>query len=102
MAVTVKGTINDGVRGGKVEFGTFTIDPASINAASEAESTLTLDGVATGDLVFVNPHSLTAHLVAKGARVTAADTIGVTLYNSHTAAVDGGSITYDYIVVKFS
>lgn len=101
MAVTIKGTIYDGVRGAKVEFGTFTIDPASLGAAAEAEETLTLDGVASGDLVFVNPRNLTAGLFAKGARVTAADTIGVILRNELTTSVNGGSITYDYLVVKF-
>lgn len=101
MAVTIKGTIYDGVRGAKVEFGTFTIDPASLNAATEAEETLTLDGVASGDLVFVNPVSLTAGLLVKGARVTAADTIGVTLRNELTTSVNGSSVTYHYLVVKF-
>jgi len=101
MAVTIKGTIYDGVRGAKIEFGTFTIDPASLNAATEAEETFTIDGVASGDLVFVSPQSLTAGLLVKGARVTAADTIGVTLRNELTTSVNGGSVTYSYLVVKF-
>lgn len=101
MAVTIKGTIYDGVRGAKVEFGTFTLNPTTINAASESEVTTTFDGVASGDLVFVNPRSLTAGLHVKGARATAADTVGVTLRNELTTSVDGAEITYDYVVVKF-
>lgn len=101
MAVTKKGTIHDGVKGASIEFGTFTIDPASLNAATEAEETLALDGVNTGDLIFINPVSLTAGLQTKGARVTATDVVGVTFRNNTTQAVNGGSVTYQYLVVKF-
>lgn len=101
MAVTKKGTIHDGVKGASIEFGTFTIDPASLNPLAEAEETFALDGVNTGDLIFINPISLTAGLHAKGARVTATDVVGVTLRNDNTQAVNGGSITYGYFVVRF-
>jgi hypothetical protein len=102
MSVTKKGEIYDGVRGAKVEFGTFTLNPDTINAATEAETTIEFDGVASGDLVFVNPRSLTAGLLPKGARVTAADVVGVILRNELTTNVDGASITYDYVVIKFA
>ena len=98
MAESVKGTIYDGVRGGKVKVGTFTLDPASIAGNTEAETTLALAGVTSGDLVFVNPQSLDGYLVSKGARVTGSGEIGVTLANVGSTAVDGASITYDYIV----
>jgi hypothetical protein len=101
MAKTVKGTINDSVKGGSIEFGTFTLDPVTINAATQAETTVAFDGVASGDLVFVNPRSLTTGLHHTGARVTAADVVGVTLRNELTTNVDGASITYEYLVVKF-
>lgn len=101
MAVTIKGTMYDGVRGAKVEFGTLTLDPTTISASSQAEFTLTVDGVASGDLVFVNPRALTTGLSPVGARVTAADTVGITLKNHLTSSVDGASVTYDYLVVKF-
>lgn len=102
MAKTIKGGINDGVRGGAVEFGTFTLNPTTITAATQAEVTVAFDGVASGDIVMVNPRSLTTGLHVIGARVTAADVVGVTLRNELTTNVDGGEITYDYIVVKFS
>lgn len=101
MAVTVKGTAYDGVRGAKVEFGTFTLNPTTIAAASESEVTTSFDGLASGDLVFVNPRALTSGLHVKGARVTASDVLGVTLRNELTTSVDGAEITYDYLVVKF-
>lgn len=101
MAVTVKGTIYDGVRGAKVEFGTLTYNPASLLTVAEAEGTIAFDGVAAGDLIFVTPRALTAGLVCKGARVTASDVVGITVANFSTGTVDGGEITYDYVVVKF-
>jgi len=101
MAVSVKGTMFDGVRGGDVEFGTFTLNPDTINTNAEAETTLTLAGVKSGDLVFVNPRSLDTSLVAKGARVTATDEIGVRIANVSAASVNGGEVTYDYQVFKF-
>lgn len=103
MAKTVKGTLYDGARGAKVEFGTFTLDPDTINAGTSAETTLSFDGVASGDLIFVTPRSLTGYLVEKGVRATGTDEIGVTLHNmSNTDNVDGASITYDYLVLKFN
>lgn len=101
MAVTIKGTAYDGVRGAKIEFGTFTLNPTTINAGVQAEHTTAFDGVASGDLVFVNARSLTTGLHVTGARVTAADVLGVTLRNELTTNVDGAEITYDYLVVKF-
>lgn len=101
MAVTIKGTDYDGVRGAKLEFGTFTLDPTTVTAATQAEFTATMDGLASGDLVFVNPRALTTGLHVIGARASAADTIAVTLRNELTTDVDGGSITYDYLVAKF-
>ena len=90
----------DGVRGGKVEFGTFTLNPASIATDTEAETTVALTGVVSGDVIFITPRSLDGYLVAKGARVTGAGEIGVTLINTGNTAVDGAEITYDYLVVK--
>ena len=102
MAVTVKGTMYDGVRGAKVEFGTFTLDPATINTSAEAETTLSLSGAVAGDLIFASPRSLTTGLVMKGVRVTTTDTIGVRIANLLTSSVNGGSVTYDYLIMKFS
>lgn len=99
MAETVKATMYDGVRGGKVKFGTFTLDPASIGARTEAETTLAIAGVTSGDLVFVNPRSLDGYLLPKGARVSGDGEIGVTLVNHGDTAVNGASITYDFIVL---
>lgn len=96
------GIIDDGVKGGLVEFGTFTLDPASLAAGAEAESTVTITGAKVGDLIFVNPRSLDADLFAKGARVSAADTVSVALGNEGSGATDGGSATWGYLLIHIS
>ena len=40
------------VQGGWIEFGTFTLDPASINAASQGTETVTISGAKTGDQIW--------------------------------------------------
>jgi hypothetical protein len=101
MAVTAKATIYDGVRGAKIEMGTLTFDPASLLADTEAEATIAFDGATVGDQIFVNPTSLTGGLVCKGARVSTADVVALTIRNTSTGTVDGASVTYDYLIVKY-
>lgn len=104
MATVVKGSIRDGVGGGWIEFGTFTLDPASIAAAAQGIETVTITGAKTGDMVFVNCQAAPAMAIVAGAKVTAADTISVYLNNAYdaTTAVDITSKTFDYILVHLS
>lgn len=98
------GEIRDAVRAAWIEFGTFTLDPASIAAASQGIETVTITGAKTGDLVFVNPEALENRLIPAGAKVTAADTISVYLNNAYdaTTAVNGGSKTWSYVLIHLS
>jgi hypothetical protein len=104
MAFTSKAEINDAVKGARLEFGTFTLDAASIAAAGKGSETVTITGVKTGDLVFINGENLPAMLVATGAKVTATDTITVYLNNVYdaTTAVDAASLTYSILIVHMS
>jgi hypothetical protein len=90
--------------GAQVEFGTFTLDPASVAAASQGVETVTVSGAKVGDLVFVNAEALDNRLAVVGAKVTATNTVSVYLNNMYdaTTAVNGGSKTYSYILVKLS
>jgi hypothetical protein len=90
--------------GGDVEFGTFTLDPASIAAASQGISTVTVTGAKVGDLVFVNAEALENRIAVVGAKVTATDTVSVYINNmfDSTTAVDGVSKTYSYMLVHMS
>lgn len=98
------GEIRDAVRGAWVEFGTFTLDPASIAAAAQGTTTVTITGAKTGDLIFVNAEALDNRLIPAGAKVTSADTVTVYLNNAYdaTTAVDGASKTWDYILIHLS
>lgn len=104
MAYTEKSRIVDSSFGGVVEFGTFTLDPASIAAAAKGTETVTIEGVKVGDIVFVNAQDLENRLVVTGAKVTAEDTVSVYLNNLYdaTTAVNGGSLTYDVLIVHLS
>lgn len=78
-----------------------TYDPASIAANTTAEDAVTVTGVAAGDeiLAVVKP-TLTAGVAPVHARVSAADTVQVTWVNATAGAVDPGSETYKFIVLK--
>lgn len=104
MAYTKKGEIRDGVKGAWVEFGTFTLDPASVAATAQGVETVTISGLAVGDQAFINPQALEAMFAAVGCKVTATDTLSVYLNNMYdaTTAVNGGSKTYDVMIVHLS
>jgi hypothetical protein len=99
--MTVKGEILEGVRGARVEFGTVTSsDPASINTLAEGTATLTISGVDSTDLVFLNPRGLVAGLIMKKATVTGANTVTVTLFNGTAGSVNDAASDYDYVLIK--
>jgi hypothetical protein len=91
----------DNMRGADVEFGTFSVDPASIAAFAQGTVAVTVTGARTGDIVFVSPQTLTAKLLAVGATVTASDQVTVRLQNvDGGAAVDGASTTWNYVLIR--
>lgn len=97
----VKATIQDGVRGATLEFGTATSDnPASIAAGAEGSATLTITGADTGDMIFVSPRGLLAGLAVADVTVTATDTVVVKLVNTSAGALDDAAASYDYMLVK--
>jgi hypothetical protein len=97
---TVHASLYDGLRGGKLQIGEFTINPDTINSDSQVETTIALDGAAPGDVFVVSPRQMDAGLVVTSARITATDEAGVALYNASGGAVDGAEQTYDYYILK--
>jgi hypothetical protein len=70
---------------------TVTIDPASLAAGAVAETTVTVTGATTAMGVVVQPPAaLTAGLVYS-ARVSAANTVAIRLYNPTGSAIDQAS-----------
>lgn len=81
---------------------TININVASVAANISAEQTFTAPGVRPGDVVFVNTPAigtaaLNAGLGVTGARVTAADTVGLRFTNSTAGPLDP-SAAVDYVL----
>jgi len=70
------------------------IDLASINATSYSTQTFTVEGLDINDTITVNPPALTSGLYLVSYRVSAADTLSLTFYNSTGGAIDEGAGTY--------
>lgn len=78
--------------GGVLE-GSKTYDPPSINANTQATTTVTVTGAKVGDTVVVSHPTISATLLMMKAEVTAADTVTVYVLNHSTALINAGSDT---------
>ena len=68
------------------------VDLASVAANTTAEQTVTVDGVTTDDvLLHVSKPSLQAGLGVAGARISAANTVALTLINTTASAINAAS-----------
>lgn len=91
------GIIQGNTKGAYVVKATWT--PTSVSTITTAEQTVTVPGAVLGDGVVVTPPGHQAGVAAAAARVTAADTVGVTFVNP-----TAGSVTPtagDYIFTLF-
>lgn len=76
------------------------INLASINATTYSVQTFTVSGLDTDDIIVVNPPSLTSGLYLVSARVSAADTLSLVLYNSTGAPIDEGAGTFKIMACR--
>lgn len=103
LNITNQGTFGDLKIGGgpiikNTATGTLSIDPGSIPASSRGFIDVTLTGVATGDIVILQPpNALDAGLVFGGCEVSATNTVKVFLANLTTSAVNDGSNDWRYL-----
>lgn len=79
----------------KISTYTPTIDLGAVGATSYSTQTFTVSGLNTQDVITVNPPALTAGLYLISSRVSAADTVSLTFYNS-----TGGSINEPVAIFK--
>lgn len=87
----------------KIKTGSVTIDPASINAGLVGETTVTITGVAVGDLVqLIPPSTLTAGLLVGQPVVTAADTVKFRMINGTAAPIDQASASWTYVWIDLT
>lgn len=78
------------------------LTPAAVSANTTAQQTFTVTGVKVGDVVVaVEKPSHQAGLGIVGARVTAADTVGITFSNNTGAGITPtAGETYDFVVAR--
>ena len=81
------------------DFGTVSLNPASISATTKGTVTFTLTGAKTTDIIVMNPPALNDDLVYCGAAVTADDTVTVYIYNPTAGAIDDTARTWSYFWV---
>jgi len=84
----------------KIKIITMSINPASIAANTSAEQQFGVTGVLPGDVVFVNKSSVDAGTGIVGARVSSANTVGITFGNFTGGAIDPGSQTFTLVIVR--
>jgi len=85
-----------------IQRGTVSVNPASLNATTAADTSITITGAQTGDTVILNPPTagLTAGMFVVGAWVSAADTVKVRLYNSTGGAIDEAAANWSYCLIR--
>lgn len=79
---------------------TVTFDPASVSANTTSEQTVTVTGLGATDIVYVNKPTHTPGLGIVGARVSAADTLAITLGNFTALAIDASSENYYVVAIR--
>jgi hypothetical protein len=82
--------------------GSFTLDPGSLTTLTGEVETITVPGVAVGDVATVCPQSaLTAGLIVSYVRC-AANTITFSIFNATAGTVDLASGTWNFMIARGS
>lgn len=76
------------------------IDLAAVGATSYSTQTFTITGLDTNDIVCVNPPVLTAGLYLISYRVSATDTLSLTLYNSTGGSINEASVEFKIVSIR--
>lgn len=79
---------------------TAVVDIGSVAANSSEEETATVKGVKPGDFVVVSKPTVEAGLMFGSCRVTANDTVAITVMNTASSAIDETSETLTFLVVR--
>ena len=75
-------------------------NPANVVTKTAAEQAITVTGAAVGDAVIVNKPSCTAGVGIVGARVTAANTVGVVFANATAGDLNPAAETYLFALMR--
>lgn len=77
-----------------------TFDPAAVATITTAEQSLTVQGLAVGDLIYWQKPSNTAGVGVVNMRVSAANTLQVTFVNPTAGSVNAASETWTLLVIR--
>jgi len=81
---------------------TATWTSIAAQATQQAQS-VTVTGAAVGDLVVVSPdNAFASGALGVTGRISAADTLVISITNPTAAAIDPGSQTFKYLIVRIS
>lgn len=101
LAVTAGGlTVGGGTSVTGMVIYSQTITPASVGAATVAEQTFTVTGLATTDKVFVNHAAFGNATGIAGVRVSAANTLAVSFVNPTAGALTPAAGTWKIIALR--
>jgi hypothetical protein len=75
-------------------------DLASIDATTYSTQAFTVTGLDVDDIITVNPPALTSGLYLLSYRVSAADTLSMTFYNSTGGAINEAAGTYNIFACR--
>lgn len=76
------------------------LTPAAVNTITAPEQTFTVNGLLVGDIVLVNKPTAQAGLAVASARVTAANTLGITYVNPTVGNITPTAETYLIVVIR--
>ena|SRR3990172_2215780 len=76
------------------------IDLANIVTLTYSTQTFTIEGLDINDIITVNPPALTAGLYLLSYRVSAANTVSLTFYNSTGSDIDEVSAVYKIVSIR--
>lgn len=84
----------------KIQTFTVTLDVSSVSANTTSEQTVTVNGLTTQDIVYINKPSHTTGLGIVNCRVSAANTLAVTFMNTTGSPIDPGSEDYFVVAIR--
>jgi hypothetical protein len=85
-----------------VKYGTASVNLPSIANAESGSATFTVTGAKVGDIVIVNPPSLTTGLTFGGAAITADDTVTVYATNASAAPINEAAKDFAFVWIDLT
>lgn len=83
----------------RIRYYSLTANPTQVNANDGSTQTFTVTGLATNDIVFLNPSALEAGLILAWYRVSATDTLQVRFQNVTASNIDPASGTWHIVAI---